>query len=558
MFKQFNLSITQQFLLFFFGTSIVPVLIIGMLFYQSIDERFNTRIQWLLDSGGVVVNQIYRNDLKELSIPQTGLSALLQGKSNLTPSDVKLLESILAQSQQQKDLDFFRLYDVSGQLKATSSQISFSSQKDLLQAALAGRRAKSVEYFLSKPGLAYIAVSPVLSNGKVIGAILAGQNLADRFASQDLTKTLPGVDMRIYTPISSSQSTYALAYTTLPDAEKSVHVEQMAQYKNYPLKASEAKSTKALQERIGKSAYRSKAIVIENYRHQPVAYVILSTRTRLGEIRNQNLVYLTLYILFGISAALLAGAWFKRRFINPFNLLFEASRKVTRGDLKVRVEQESGQKEIRQTLSGFNQMIGRLQEDEQLRHTFVSTLTHDLRTPLIAQKRVLKVYQHFEQQLPGEMVPMNRQLLQNNEHLLLMVNSLLQAYQYEAGKVELAPSRFSVRELASDCIEAIWPLAQEKQIAIENRVPESLAVEADRGQVKQIYQNLLANSLEHLEPGNQVFLEGQTWGNTISLTVKDNGPGISPDLLPFVFKRYLLAPSCARRLAPALDSISAE
>lgn len=119
-------------------------------------------------------------------------------------------------------------------------------------------------------------------------------------------------------------------------------------------------------------------------------------------------------------------------------------------------------------------MTHQLQEDQQLHHHFISTLTHDLRTPLIAQKRVLEIYDELGNELPAEVSNLNHGLLNSNNHLLDMVNKIWETHQYEAGKMTPHPEFCTLQEIVEECILSLHGWADQKHIALINQIPETL------------------------------------------------------------------------------------
>lgn len=557
-------NITNQFLAFFIATSVLPIVIICILLFQSMDSKFTERISRMLDIGGLFAEEVYFHNLEKLSlsINQSATFSLRREylqflKSRTTPS----LQAALARYTELRELDFIVLYNPSGKVLAHvgwQDELFTSSINEMLEAGLKGNTARSIESLSSQRkqlALEFLASAPIVSDeGKVLAVLVAGQSMVKNFSFQDLINAFPGLDMRIYAP--SSQGHNHLIYSSIKGVPKTLSAQYMQQLSQYPPQKYVADDTvsEAYQEEIQGEDYKSKALILRNYLNQPVGFLVLSTSENdLRELKIRNLFYIGLYLIFGLLLVGLSGIWFKRTFINPITALSKASEKVTEGRLDAEIQESSSQYEIEGTIHSFNKMVRQLRENEKLRNTFVSTLTHDLRTPLIAQKRVLKMYNEFNNELPKEMSDMNTQLLKNNEHLLEMVNRLLESYQYESGKIVLSKEYFPLSKLVEECFTGVSPLAQAKDISLLNKVPTELPdIYADKHQLKRVLQNLISNALENIQEGHQIAVIARGWEEFITVEVEDNGPGISRELLPHLFTRYFTGNRLRQKIGSGL------
>jgi two-component system, sensor histidine kinase and response regulator len=563
MHPKFN--ITQQFLAFFILTSVLPIAVICIMLFQSIDNKFTDRISRMLDIGGLFAEEVYHNNLEKLSlsISQSASFSLrreyfqfLRSKSSLS------LRTALDQYREVRGLDFIVLYNPTGQVVAHvgwQEDLSTPSVQEMWKAGLQGKTVQSIEHFPShrnRFSLEYLASAPIISNeGKVLGVLLAGQSLVKHFSFPDLITAFPGLDMRIYMP-DKNQQNYRLLFSSIKESPESIsrhEMQKLAKYSPQKYVADDIIS-EAYQEEFNEETYKSKALTLRNYLNQPVGFLVVSTSENdLKELKSRNLNYIGLYLMFGFLLVIVSGIWFKRTFINPFSALSRASEKVANGNLNAEIQERTSQYEIAGTIHSFNRMVQQLRETEKLRNTFVSTLTHDLRTPLIAQKRVLKMYDEFNHELPQEMAVMNAQLLKNNEHLLDMVNRILESYQYEAGKIVLHPEPFSLSKLVEECFSAVSPLAQSKDLRLMNQVPADMSdLYADKHQLKRVLQNLIGNALENTQKDHQVIVRARPWDSYMTIEVEDNGIGISSELLPHLFTRYFTGNRLRQKIGSGL------
>lgn len=200
------------------------------------------------------------------------------------------------------------------------------------------------------------------------------------------------------------------------------------------------------------------------------------------------------------------------------------------------------------------QMLEQLREVARMRRNFVSTLTHDLRTPLIAQGRVLSRLQN-EGAISSNtsLTSLVKGFLQNNADLLQMVNNLLETYELEDGRIIPLPEAVSLYQVTMDCCHELQELLNAKELEVKNNInPEFPAIQADALLLKRLFKNLLGNAIANIPPGSTIWLEADDIGDSIGFSVKDNGPGISDELLPYLFTRYLSGAGASKKIGSGL------
>jgi cell cycle sensor histidine kinase DivJ len=115
------------------------------------------------------------------------------------------------------------------------------------------------------------------------------------------------------------------------------------------------------------------------------------------------------------------------------------------------------------------------------------------------------------------------------QHLLSVVNSILDVSKIEAGAFELSPEPFSLPELADSCCDMIRLKAERAGIAIVRKYPANLEeIVADKRACKQVLINLISNAVKFTPPGGSVFVDLKPEGNSLKIIVADTGIGIAP------------------------------
>lgn len=180
------------------------------------------------------------------------------------------------------------------------------------------------------------------------------------------------------------------------------------------------------------------------------------------------------------------------------------------------------------------------EEANRTKSEFLATMSHELRTPL---NSVIGFSDILRAQLFG---PLNERQLKylNNisisgNHLLNLINDILDISRIESGDVSLYYETMSVKELFEDVRNIAIPLASSKNIFLEfSAKPADLKIYADKIKVKQILHNLVTNALKFTPNNGHVNVWAKMSADTIEISVKDNGIGIPEDKQKIIFEPF--------------------
>jgi signal transduction histidine kinase len=190
------------------------------------------------------------------------------------------------------------------------------------------------------------------------------------------------------------------------------------------------------------------------------------------------------------------------------------------------------------------------------REDFVSRLTHDLRTPLVAADRMLML---FQQGALGTLSPQMHEVItimsRSNINLLTMVNTLLEVYRFEAGRKSLAFQPVNLGRLLEEVTGELAPLAQAKTLSLNlDFTEESNTVMGDRLELHRLFTNLIGNAIKFTDSGSvtirftsqrQLDKSSQSQLSEksnpveyISIAIADTGPGIPTEEQATIFERF--------------------
>lgn len=183
-----------------------------------------------------------------------------------------------------------------------------------------------------------------------------------------------------------------------------------------------------------------------------------------------------------------------------------------------------------------------LQKDlERLREDFIVTLTHDLRTPSLASIQTLE---YFLNGTLGTLNDKQNMLLstmkKSHEDMLGLINTLLEVYKYESGRLQLVKTSFNFQTLLDECIDQIKPIADNKHQTIEKIYVDldKNDVYADRNEIRRVIINLIGNAVKYTQEEGLIIVKAEIDKNDLRFSVQDNGEGIYKHDIPKLFKRF--------------------
>ena len=187
--------------------------------------------------------------------------------------------------------------------------------------------------------------------------------------------------------------------------------------------------------------------------------------------------------------------------------------------------------------------LGALRGQEEQRRRFVSTVAHDLRTPLSALGGYLDLILDGRVDDPGverEFLARGRAMV---EGLATLVGDLLELSRLEAGTINLEIAPFSGAEAGQRVVEGLLPIALERRTRLSGAFPSRLrTVVADRRRVDQVLTNLVSNAVKFTPRGGSVEVELTYDGPVARYVVRDDGRGIDPEDRTRIFDRFFRAP----------------
>ncbi|MFZ5813898.1 MAG: ATP-binding protein [Bacillota bacterium] len=294
--------------------------------------------------------------------------------------------------------------------------------------------------------------------------------------------------------------------------------------------------------------------------------VILPMREALNAARAES-IRMAILVL-ALAGLTLVMIWFLlwRQVSSPLAQLAEVAASIGTGHFRVSPEQLRPLRANRETAvvaDAFEQMSQRLQElyegleqkvaertaklqeanrelERANRHQseFLTMVSHEFRTPLTSIITFTELLLADERLQPAQRENLT-DVLESSQHLLKMINDLLDLSRLEAGKVKLFKEVLDVRDLLRDVTRSVHPLAEKKAIELTVNAPADLPlVEADELRVSETLMNLLSNAVKFTPEGGRIQVSAAAAGETVQISVTDTGIGIAPEEQERIFEAF--------------------
>ncbi|MGI6575540.1 MAG: ATP-binding protein [bacterium] len=249
----------------------------------------------------------------------------------------------------------------------------------------------------------------------------------------------------------------------------------------------------------------------------------------------------------GVFAIIIAGIMafsLAKGISRPLQAMIKAARELVKGNFRSRIDIKA-QGELGELAATFNQAVVAVEKTVEqqkhlqvLRQNLVTNVSHEFRAPLTS------IQGFVEAILEGFIAEEEKEkylqiILDNTIHLNRLVNDLLELSSIESGNINLVWEVLSPKAVAHRAVSSMASKAREKEINLQYQCePELALIEGDRDRLHQILINLLENAIACTPAGGNILLTCTNKHGKITFSVIDNGIGIPPEELPYIWDRF--------------------
>ena len=261
-----------------------------------------------------------------------------------------------------------------------------------------------------------------------------------------------------------------------------------------------------------------------------------STARRAALLRRFRVVLLVDFVTV-VVIGLVGGAAFTRSALRPLRDLTATVREIMRtGRIRSRVPARATGDALDELGVLVNAMLDRIEGLIAGMRGALDNVAHDLRTPMMRLRSIAESALQSGNE-PAALREALADCLEESEHLVGMLNALMDISEAETGTMRLQQEPVNLIELVQQAVELYEDVAEEKQIVLQNTASGELWARVDRTRVRQVIANLLDNAIKYTPGGGRVQIDASRAGSEAIITVTDTGVGISPDDLPRIWER---------------------
>ena len=292
---------------------------------------------------------------------------------------------------------------------------------------------------------------------------------------------------------------------------------------------------------VGKVNYYDKKVMAVSYPLEidgeiiGIIRFITSLEEIDGIITNIMIIFVSISIgvlLIGVALSIILA----NSIINPIKYLNKVAEKMGSGNLSVRSKIDS-KNEIGQLSNTLNFMANEISRREQLKNEFISQVSHELRTPLTAIKGWTITLNNDE--TDKETLKLGFDIIEKEtDRLSLMVEELLDFSRLINENVRLELKKINIGDFLKHIESFMAPRAKKEGINLEFITKDDVSISIDSNRLKQVFINLIDNSLKFTEAGGNIKFETFILDESIKFIIEDNGCGISEEDLPRVKEKF--------------------
>jgi two-component system, OmpR family, sensor histidine kinase BaeS len=266
-----------------------------------------------------------------------------------------------------------------------------------------------------------------------------------------------------------------------------------------------------------------------------VAVVMIVIAAQQMFINDQDLGFLLWIMIPATFAGALAAYVLSTPIARDAHRLSDAATRVAAGDLGARSGVTRAD-ELGDAARAFDRMVERLAAVEQERSMMLSSISHDLRTPLAALRVSIEAIRDGVADDPDALLGgMERQM----QALSVLVDDLQLHTRISSGTLETRIGRHDLAELVDEVVESVRPLATRRGLDFDTSGPGAVVVEVDPSQLGRVLRNLYDNAIRHSPDGGSVVTAIETDGDGwVEVRVRDQGPGFPDELRDVAFEPF--------------------
>ena len=224
----------------------------------------------------------------------------------------------------------------------------------------------------------------------------------------------------------------------------------------------------------------------------------------------------------------------------PVKRITEAAEKIMQGDFSVRIQPIRGipdETGFNRIIDCINQMAQELSGTETLRTDFIANVSHELKTPLAVMGNYATMLQR-----PGiteaEKNEYAKAISEAARRLAQLITNILKLNKLENQQIFPKAEEYDLGEQLCQCLLQFEDAWEKKSLNIETDIAEDVCIQSDAELLSMVWNNLISNAVKFTPEGGTVFVELQAEQDHVTVTVRDTGCGMTPEVGRHIFEKF--------------------
>lgn len=282
--------------------------------------------------------------------------------------------------------------------------------------------------------------------------------------------------------------------------------------------------------------------------HKEILYIfspLYPVQSTVNILKSQ-LTYIT---IIAFILAFVLAYFLSIRITDPLLSIIKSARKLSEGQYGISFRAERPYAEIEDLAETLNKTSLELERSINMQKDLIANMSHDLRTPLTMVKSYAEMVRDLSGNDPKKRTEHLNVIIDEADRLNQLVGDILTISAVQSGELPLDETVFDMKETVENVLAPYRLLEESEGYKFEVHCKEKVFVRGDQGKITQVLANLVTNAIKYSGTDKRIIITVRKINKIMRCEISDNGAGIKPEELPYIWKRYYKSSSNHARTA---------